>query len=162
MKYIISFFLLLSVTPSHGAIMSVQAGAGMLNGIFNLAIDVDYQKKRSHSFGGYLVYGQGKEATGANASRGQFWSVGGDFKAFFGPRSWKLYVAPGVGVISYETVTGSESETSFGTMMKVGALYRLAPNMYVGLEQMFLQTWFSSKAYGGYYLLSNLAFRMNF
>ncbi len=162
MKYILSFIILVSATPSLAAITSVQGGFGMLNGIFNLAIDVDFQKKRSHSFGGYLIYSPEKDADPPNVSRGQFWSLGVDLKAFFGPRNWKMYVAPGVGIISYDTVGGGQSETSFGTLLKVGSLYRLAPNMYLGLEQMFLQTWFSSKGFGGYYLLTNLAFRMNF
>ncbi len=162
MKYILSLVIFVSASTSMAAITSVQGGLGMLNGIINVALDVDFQKKRSHSFGGYLIYSPEKDDTAPNVSRGQFWSLGADLKAFFGPPGWKMYLAPGVGVISYSTIGGGETETSFGTLLKAGALYRLGPNMYLGLEQMFLQTWLSSKGFGGYYLLTNLAFRMNF
>lgn len=145
------------------AVMSVQGGLGMANSILHINVDVDYQKKRSHSFGGYLIYGMGKEDnTAGNASRGAFWSLGGDLKVFFGPKSWKVYLAPGVGIVSFESVGGGQSETTLGSIFKAGALTRLAPNMYLGLEQSFIQNWFSSKAFGGTYLLTSAAFRISF
>jgi hypothetical protein len=162
MKCFVSLVAIFFTQSSVAAITSLQGGLGLLNGIPNINIDVDFQQKRSHSFGGFLIFSPEQDDRAPNVSRGQFWSLGADMKVFFGPRNWKMYVAPGVGIIAYDTVGGGDSETSFGTLMKVGSLYRLAPNMYLGLEQMFLQTWLSPKGFGGYYLLTNLAFRINF
>lgn len=163
MRFVLSLIVFLSALPSMAAIMSLQGGLGMANSIFHINVDVDYQKKKSHSFGGYLIYGQGKEDDNfANANRGSFWSLGGDLKVFFGPKSWKVYLAPGVGIISFESPGGGDSETTLGTLFKVGALTRIAPNMYLGLEQAYLQNWFSAKVFGGTYLLTSAAFRINF
>ena len=161
MKYIIALAITFSALPSFAAITSVQGGLSMVNSIMALSIDVDYQKKRSHSFGGFFVYGQ-QESDGdpGDQLREGFFAVGGDLKVFFGPKGWKLYMAPGVGLISYDQ-GGDESEMTVGTLFKVGSLIRVAPNFYLGLEQMFLQNWFNRPA-GGYHVFSNFSVRVNF
>ncbi len=160
MKFFLTFAILLAATPSMASRTSFQGGLGMSNGIFHLNIDVDFQKKRSHSFGGYLLYGSGNDTAG-EVQRGDFWSLGGDLKVFFGPNNWRVYIAPGVGIISISNVAGTEEETTFGTLFKAGALTKIGEKMFLGLEQAYLQNWFSSKV-SGTILRTTVAFRMDF
>jgi hypothetical protein len=165
MKTLLFVSILFTSSLSFGSRMAFQGGLGMANGIFHLNLDVDFQKKASHSFGGYLVYGAGKAfdiSNQSNARRGSFWSLGGDMKVFFGPKNWRLYVAPGVGLLSYENTAMTESQMTLGTLFKVGALYRISKDMFIGLEQMFIHNWFNSNADGGTYDLANIAFRIRF
>lgn len=160
-KIIFSMLVMMFAIPSMGQDLAVQGGLGVQNGIFNINLDLDIQKQSSHAFGGYLVYGQGKNPGNGDFSRGSFWSVGGDFKVFFGPDDWKVYFAPGLGIISFETPSGSDSTTTLGTLFKAGALVNLTPDVAIGLEQMYLQNWFSPKYYGGTYLLTSAAIRIS-
>ena len=158
MRLFLSVFIFVLGLQAHAeSNMAIQGGLGFANGATHLAADVDWQKKRSHSFGAFFVLGTEKDNV-----RGQFWSLGGDVKVFFGPDEWKVYLAPGLGVISFDNVAGSQSETTFGSLFKAGTLLEVAYDMYVGMEFMYLQNWFSDKTFGGTYFLTNVSFRMNF
>lgn len=159
MKFLLSALVFFAVVPSHGAIMSVQGGLGMVTGLFHLNIDVDYQKKKSHSVGGFFIYGAGNEE-GPNVTRSSFMALGGDVKVFFGPKRWKVYVAPGFGILSAEY--GGQSDTTLGAVFKVGALYRVSKKFSAGMEQTYLANWFSGKGIAGVANLSSIALRFDF
>ena len=161
MKYIIALVISFSAIPSFAAITSVQGGLSMVNSILAVSLDVDYQKKRSHSFGGFFVFGQKEEGSEpGDQTREGFFALGGDLKVFFGPKNWKVYIAPGIGFISHDRIS-DESETTFGTIFKTGGLIRVGANFYIGLEQMYLQNWFGSKS-GGNHFLTSASVRVNF
>lgn len=160
MRILFSVIILgLSLQAHAEATMAFQGGLGFSEGAIHLAADVDWQKKRSHSFGAFFVLGTEKERV-----RGQFWALGGDVKVFFGPDNWKVYLAPGLGVISFDSAPPgtTQSETTFGSLFKVGTLLEVAHDMYAGMEFMYLQNWFSDKIFGGSYFLTSASFRINF
>ncbi len=157
MRLLISFFVLLFGIQTFAARTSFQGGLGFDQGSFHFTADLDYQKKRSHSWGAFFVLG-----TANDNVRGQFWSLGGDVKVYFGPKNWKVYLAPGLGILSFEDVIGAQSETTLGALYKVGTLYRLNARMSVGMELMYLQNWFSDALFGGNQLLTNASLRFNF
>ncbi|MEM7645391.1 MAG: hypothetical protein AAF203_00660 [Pseudomonadota bacterium] len=135
--------------------LSFQGSLGFDRGAVNIGGDVDYQIKREHTVGGYFILGTEKD----NA-RNQFWSMGGDVKVFFGPDLWKLYLAPGVGIASFDLANG-DSEMTFGSIFKIGALIEINLDMYLGLELMTYQNWFSDKAPAGFEVM-NATFRIDF
>ena len=155
MKSLLSIMIFCASLNVSAANMAVQGLLGFQSGATNIGVDVDFQKKRSHSFGAFFLL-----ATEKDNVRDQFWSLGGDFKVFFGPDGWKLYLAPGLAVSSFDLANG-DSEVTFGTIMKVGSLLAIAPEMFVGLEYMYYVNWFSDQAPGAFFL-TNAVFRMNF
>lgn len=156
MKTFIAIFILLTSLNAYSADMSFQGLLGFQNGAANVGADIDFQVKRAHSVGAYFILGTEK----LTANRRQFWSLGGDVKVFFGPDEWKLYLAPGVGIASFDLASG-DSEMTFGSMLKVGSLLEVAFDMYLGLELMYYVNWFSDQAPGAF-IMTNAAFRINF
>ncbi len=132
-----------------------QGGLGMEQGAANLALDLDYKSRPRQNIGAYFLL-----ATEKTGVREQFWSLGADIKVFFGPKAWRLYLAPGFGVTSFSFFNG-ESETTLGTLMKVGTLHQLSRDLYFGLEYMMFFNWFSDQALNGFQVM-NATLRIEF
>ena len=143
MPFLLSILLCLSTSIAYSVEdLSVQGMLGFERGVVNLGADVDFKIKRSHSVGGTFLYGAEDSSI-----RNSFWTLGGDIKVYFGPSDWKLYIAPGLGVSSFEQ-TGGGTEIAFGSLVKIGALFEVAFDMYFGLEVMSFQNWFNDKIFG--------------
>lgn len=155
MKFIISTIVFLTSLNVFARDMSVQGLLGLDRSAINIGVDVDFKMRETHSVGGYLIVATEKE----NVRPGQLWSVGADVKVFFGPDAYKLYLAPGVGMASFEV--GGQSEMTLGTILKVGTLFEVAYDMYLGLELMMYNNWFSDDAPEGFQL-ANAVFRVDF
>jgi hypothetical protein len=125
MKPVLLQVLLLLLTPlAWSAPMAAQLGLGMDRGAPNIAIDLDYMAKPRQSVGAYFLLASDKEGV-----RNQFWSMGADIKVYFGPKQWRLYLAPGFGVASFE-LPNNNAETAFGALMKVGTLHQISKSLF--------------------------------
>ena len=156
MRALIIFSILFFVNQSFAARKSLQVGLGFDNSAAHLTGEFDYQKKKSHSYGGYLIFGQDKDTV-----RGSFWSIGGDIKVWFGPEKMRVYLAPGFGIISAENVSGTREVTTFGALFKAGTLFPIGNKMFLGMDFMWLQNWFDDELDASF-LLTTAAFRMDF
>ena len=154
MKFIISIIIFMSasqVMAKKG--LSVQGLLGFQNGAANIGADVDMHISQTRNVGGYFLLGTEKSNI-----RNQFWSLGADAKVFFGPKAWRLYLAPGLGLASFDV--NGDSEITLGTIFKAGALLGISKGMVLGLEYMIYNNWFTDTAPGGF-VLTNLVLRVD-
>ena len=142
---LISIVVVLLMSFSANALedMSLQGHLGFERSTAIIGADVDFQIRRAHSIGATFLF----STENTDIGKLGFWVLGGDVKVFFGPDDWKLYLAPGVGLASFDLANG-ESEMTFGTIMKVGALIEVSYDIYAGLETMMYTNWFSDLAQG--------------
>jgi len=155
MKLISILFVLFFSHTGWAGNWAFQGGLGMTEGAANLALDLDYKSRPRQNIGAYFQLGT--EKTGV---REQFWSLGADIKVFFGPKGWRLYLAPGFGVTSF-TLNNGESETTLGTLMKVGTLHQLSRDLFFGLEYLMYFNWFAEDAPAGFQVM-NATLRIEF
>ena len=155
MRFLFILSIVFTTHISWAGNWACQGGLGMDRGAANLALDLDYKSRPRQNIGAYFLL-----ATEKTNVRSQFWSVGADIKLFFGPKSWRLYLAPGLGVTSFTAFNG-ESETALGTLMKVGTLHQLSRDLFFGLEYMMFFNWFSDQAPAGFQVM-NATLRIEF
>ena len=155
MRFIVIAVLFLLTFPIKAEGFALQILAGAKKAAPHLGADLDWEMGEDHTLGAFLVYGGEKE----NITN-EFWSVGAAFKIHFGPDQWKVYIGPGFGIAQFEETVG-EKELTFGSIMKVGALYNFTSCFSFGLEHMIYINWFSDEARIGF-SRSSATFRFSF
>jgi len=117
---------------------------GFTRGGMALGADYEYGADRSFGLGGYFrTYPKDKLLNGNGLT-----AVGAFIRPHFNRQSWDFYVSPGFGIISYQPAREA-SASLFGPSMAIGLLYELKPNMSLGIENMFLASWFGENAHRG-------------
>ena len=69
-------------------------------------------------------------------------SLGGFVKPHISVDSFDIYLAPGFGLHLVSPVVG-DSKSYLGPVLKTGVLYRLNPDILIGLEEAKFWSWFS-------------------
>ena len=153
-SFLVGILFLLAV-PASADDFALQLMAGAKKAAPHFAADVDWSVGENQSLGAYLLYGGEKEGV-----TDAFWSLGLDVKVHFGPEQWKVYIGPGFGLAQFQEGQ-NDKDLTFGSIMKVGALYNFTPSFAFGLEHMIYINWFSDDARIGF-SRSSAAFRFTF
>lgn len=140
-------------TAPQSAQTEITGHIGFLAGAVH--IGADYNKMSSGSgLGGYFFYQTEKKSNNTVVAN-QVMSFGGTYKVVVAENKMSsAYIAPGFGIHMAKeagvpnATTGKQSdETLIGPVLKIGALYKVNPDLSIGIERKAITNWFSDSVY---------------
>lgn len=147
MKNLLGLIAVLAITAGSISANAQMRGSNLVRGILGfsssaLNIGADYEMKHSGSInlGGYFFLGTDDKDNGVP----QVLAVGVFAPVHFLSEDLvDLYFAPGAGFAKIDN--NVHDKTTFGPSVKLGADFKVAPRVKVGLQYMVITNWMSDK-----------------
>lgn len=150
-RLIVASAVLLASVISHAATYgygSADSATGLI-GFSQAAVTfgANYEHRQDAlGLGGYFLYSGEQKDGGKN----QVISFGGIAPMHLLDDSrLDVYLAPGFGISMIKGISPQSDQTIFGPVWKIGALFKMTPEVKIGLEQMTLVNWFSDQPHIG-------------
>lgn len=140
---------------------AIYGAVGFTRGGVALGADYEYTGNSDYGVGGLVRMYQKKDNPSGILDADGLMVLGGFVRPHFTKKSWDLYVSPGLGLISYDSVNG-EDTTTLGAFLGLGLMYELTSSASIGVENMQTHVWFNEDTRG--LVMSDLMvrFRMAF
>lgn len=125
---------------------SLRALLGFTSGSVNMGMDFEMKQSNLYGIGGYLFMADDQEGTN-KVTTYKVMALGA-----FAPihllndAMIDVYVAPGFGIVSIEHPSNTnQDDTSVGPTLKIGAEYKVAQSVKLGLQYFIVQNWLSDE-----------------
>lgn len=123
---------------------SLRGILGFSSGAVNLGADFEMKQTNTLGYGGYFFFGS-DEDNNAAATRPEVLALGGLASIhLLNDNNVDVYVAPGFGLAKIEYPAGDD-EMTFGPTVKLGAEFKVAPTVKVGLQHFIITNWLSDE-----------------
>jgi opacity protein-like surface antigen len=124
---------------------SLRALIGFTSSAVNIGADFEMRKSHLYGFGGYIFMGSDQDGTGKVTvpdvmALGVFAPV-----HLLNDDMIDVYIAPGFGFAKVEYPSSTVDETTFGPSFKIGAEYKVAPTVKLGLQHFIITNWMSDE-----------------